>query len=58
MGNRQSPEGDARRLSLSLYNDDMRRMGDILADLFCQALSGGDRYFEKDAAAGIEERAA
>jgi hypothetical protein len=45
-------------LSLSLYNEDMRRMGDILADLFCQALSGGNRYFEKDAAAGIEERAA
>ena len=50
--------GSHRNLTLSLFHDDMRRMGGILADLFCQALSGGDRYFEEDAGtARIEEAA-
>lgn len=50
--------GSHRNLTLSLFHDDMRRMGGILADLFCQALSGGDRYFEEDAGtAKIEEAA-
>lgn len=41
--------GSARKLELSLYHDDMRRLGRELAHLFCQALSGGDRYFEEEA---------
>jgi hypothetical protein len=39
-----------RNLTLSLYHADMTRIGAILADGFCKALSGGDRYFEQDAA--------
>ena len=50
--------GSTRYLTLSLFHDDMRRMGATLADLFCQALSGGDRYVDKDAATRIEEQAA
>jgi len=38
-----------RELELALYHDDMRRLGSCLADLFCQSLSGGDRYFEAEA---------
>ncbi len=26
----------------------MKRLGAILADQFCQSLSGGDRYFEQE----------
>lgn len=37
-----------RLLTLSLYHADMTRIGAILADSFCTALSGGDRYFEED----------
>lgn len=40
-----------RKLTLFLYHDDMRRLGSNLADLFCQSLSGGDQYFEKEAGA-------
>jgi hypothetical protein len=36
-------------LTLSLYHSDMKRIGAILADAFCKALSGGDRYFEQEA---------
>jgi hypothetical protein len=50
--------GSTRYLTLSLFHDDMRRMGATLADLFCQALSGGDRYVDKDAATRIDEQAA
>lgn len=45
-------------LTLSLFHDDMRRIGGHLADLFCRALSSDNRYFEQDAATQIEERAA
>jgi hypothetical protein len=49
----------AQRLCCSLYDVDMRRMGTELADRFCRALSGLDRYEEYDVAtASIEERAA
>lgn len=41
--------GSPKKLELSLYHDDMRRLGSHLADLFCQSLSGGDRYFEEEA---------
>jgi hypothetical protein len=41
--------GSRRILKLSLYHDDMTRIGSILADTFCRALSGGNRYFERDA---------
>lgn len=41
--------GSTRKLELSLYHDDMRRLGSELADLFCRSLSGGDRYFEEEA---------
>lgn len=48
--------GSDRNLTLALYHADMRRLGAILADLFCQSLSGGDRYFEQEAGtANIEE---
>jgi hypothetical protein len=47
-----------RSLQLSLFHDDMRRIGSVLADLFCQALSGGDRYVNKDEATRIDEQAA
>lgn len=48
--------GSDRNLILALYHSDMRRIGAILADLFCQSLSGGDRYFEQEAGtANIEE---
>jgi hypothetical protein len=43
--------------TLSLFNDDMRRIGSELADLFCKELSGGDPNFEQ-AATQIEEVAA
>jgi hypothetical protein len=34
----------------------MKRIGAILADLFCHSLGGGDRYFELEAGtASIEE---
>jgi hypothetical protein len=47
-----------RRLTLALYHDDMRRIGIISADLFCQSLSGGNRYFEQEVGtAGIDEAA-
>lgn len=46
----------AQKLTLDLFHDDMRRIGSVLADLFCSSLSGGDRYFEEEAGtARIEE---
>jgi hypothetical protein len=51
-------KGSARNLRLCLFHDDMRRIGAILADLFCHALSGGDRYVNKDEATRIDEQAA
>ena len=50
--------GSARKLELSLYRDDMRRLGSDLADLFCQSLSGGDRYFEEEAGTARLQEAA
>lgn len=48
--------GAAQTLTLDLFHDDMRRIGSVLADLFCSSLSGGDRYFEEEAGtARIEE---
>jgi|ERR1700688_1338122 len=49
--------GDKER-RLTLYHADMNRIGAILADTFCQALSGGDKYFEQEAGTKIIERAA
>lgn len=46
-----------RNLTLRLYHPDMRRIGSILAHLFCQSLSGGDEYFEHEAGTRIEEAA-
>lgn len=54
----EAERGAARRLTLDLFHADMRLMGGVLADLFCKALSGGDRYFEQEAGtARIEETA-
>jgi len=50
--------GSPRKLELSLYHDDMRRLGSRLADLFCQSLSGGDRYFEEEAGTARLQEAA
>lgn len=41
--------GTEQKLRLDLFHDDMRRIGSVLADLFCSSLSGGDRYFEEEA---------
>jgi hypothetical protein len=51
-------KGASRNLQLSLFHDDMRRIGCVLADLFCQALSGSERYVNKDEATRIDEQAA
>ena len=37
-----------QHLTLSLYHADTVRIGSILADTLCKALSGGDRYFEEE----------
>jgi hypothetical protein len=37
-----------QHLTLSLYHTDMVRIGSILADTFCKALSGADRYFDEE----------
>jgi hypothetical protein len=54
---RASARGDRER-QLILYHADMKRIGAILADTFCQALSGGDKYFEQEAGTKVIERAA
>lgn len=48
----------AEILKLDLFHDDMRRIGSVLADLFCQSLSGGDRYFEAEAGTARLQEAA
>ena len=49
-------QSSRRKLTLALYHSDMTRIGATLADQFCQSLSGGDSYFEKEAGtASIEE---
>jgi hypothetical protein len=50
--------GAKRRLTLALYHADMVRIGSILADAFCTALSGGDRYFEQEAGTAVITEAA
>ena len=48
--------GADRELTLALHHADMKRIGAILADLFCHSLSGGNRYFEQEAStASIDE---
>lgn len=42
-----------RDLTLSLYHTDMTKIGSILANAFCGALGGGDRYFEQEARKAI-----
>ena len=49
-------KGSCQKLRLTLYHADMKRMGTILADQFCTALSRDDHYFEQEAGtASIEE---
>ena len=49
-------QGSDRELALALYHSDMRRMGAMLANLFCQSLSGDGEYFEHEiGTATIEE---
>ena len=51
-------QGSEQDLTLSLFHSDMVRIGSVLADAFCRALSGGDRYFETEAGtASIDEAA-
>lgn len=45
----EAAKGSSQKLNLSLYKEDMVRLGTALADQFCTALSGNDAYFEKDA---------
>jgi len=40
--------GSSQLRRLCLYHADMVRIGSALADAFCKALSGGDRYFEQE----------
>jgi len=47
-----------QRRILSLYNDDMRRMGSTLADLFCATLSATDRYHDWDQGSSMVGEAA
>jgi hypothetical protein len=47
-----------RQLTLVLHHADMRRIGAILADLFCHSLSGDDRYFEQEAGTSLIKEAA
>jgi hypothetical protein len=42
-------KGSRKKLTLKLFHDDMQRIGIILADQFCLALSRGRPYFEIDA---------
>jgi hypothetical protein len=44
----EEERGSKRKLCLFLYHADMTRIGSVLADAFCSALSGGDRYFEQE----------
>lgn len=54
----EAERGAAHTLTLDLFDADMRRMGGVLADLFCTSLSGGNRYLEQEArTARIEEAA-
>jgi hypothetical protein len=47
-----------RLLTLSLYHADMKRIGSLLADLFCRSLSGENHYFDQEAGtAFIQETA-
>jgi hypothetical protein len=43
-------QGSETLLTASLYRADMVRIGSLLADAFCKALSDGEEYFERDAA--------
>jgi hypothetical protein len=54
---RATARGDRERL-LTLYHADMRRIGAVLADHFCKALSGGDRYFQEEVGMRLIEEAA
>jgi hypothetical protein len=47
----EEEKGSDRKLTLSLFDVDMRRIGSVLADLFCKKLSGGDPNFEQEAGA-------
>lgn len=42
--------GSVRTLRLSLYHQDMVRLGIVLADVFCESLSGGTGYANEDVA--------
>ena len=54
----EETRGSSRQLTLTLYHADMKRLGALLADLFCRSLSGDNQYFELDAGAvSIEEAA-
>ncbi len=42
-------KGSKKTLVLTLFHDDMKRIGAALADEFCRELSGGHKYFENEA---------
>jgi hypothetical protein len=50
--------GADRQLTLALHRSDMKRIGAILAHPFCHSLSGGPRYFEREAGTTSIEEAA
>lgn len=51
-------KGSERRLTVALYDSDMRRIGVQLADLFCQSLAGDRDYDQLDEATRIVEEVA
>ena len=51
----EEERGAEQVLRLSLFRDDMRRIGSVLADLFCKSLSCNEDYFDLDQATKIEE---
>ncbi len=44
-----------RKLDLHFYEADMRRIGSMLADRFCQALAAGPAYYNEDVATRVLE---
>ena len=47
-----------RRLVLSLYHSDMRRMGALLGDQFCRSMSGNGRYAKQETGTSPVDEAA
>lgn len=49
--------GASHKLTLSLYEVDMKRLGAQLADFFCRSLSGDDEYFQNEVGTAVIKEA-